>query len=168
MKVGFLFGAGAELCYKMPSGGKFALDIFRQDVSSIKEKFKNIRSEIDATTRYASTWLPDDYLTRSIGTFGKTVFENIIKDTIEHNRDKIIEYLNDFDRIASSIVTNMLKDDYDVDKSIENITGRKPDNISMKQKISFVREFEEGDALFNNAYFSSLLMAYVKKEKFIK
>lgn len=168
MKVGFLFGAGAELCYKMPSGGKFALDIFRQDVSSIKEKFKTIRSEIDATTKYASAWLPDDYLTRSIGTFGKTVFENIIKDTIEHNRDKIIDYLNDFDRIASSIVSNMLKDGYDVDKSIENITGRKPDNISMKQKISFVREFEEGDALFNNIYFSSLLMAYAQKDKFIK
>lgn len=168
VKVGFLFGAGAELCYKMPSGGKFALDIFRQDVSPIKEKFKTIRNEIDPTTKYAATWLPDDYETRSIGTFGKTVFENIIKDTIEHNRDKIIEYLNDFDGIASSIVSNMLNAGYDVDKSIENIVGRKPDNISMKQKVSFVREFEEGDALFNNRYFSSLLMAYGKKEKFIK
>ena len=62
----------------------------------------------------------------------------------------------------------MLNAGYDVDKSIENIVGRKPDNISMKQKVSFVREFEEGDALFNNRYFSSLLMAYGKKEKFIK
>jgi hypothetical protein len=28
-KLGFLFGAGAEICYGLPTGGKFALDIFR-------------------------------------------------------------------------------------------------------------------------------------------
>ena len=30
MKLSFLFGAGAEISYGLPSGGKFALDIFRQ------------------------------------------------------------------------------------------------------------------------------------------
>ena len=35
MKYGFLFGAGAEIGYGLPSGGKFALDIFRYDVSEI-------------------------------------------------------------------------------------------------------------------------------------
>lgn len=37
-KVGFLFGAGAEICYGLPTGGKFALDIFRQDVSVSKKE----------------------------------------------------------------------------------------------------------------------------------
>lgn len=40
MEVGFLFGAGAELSYDMPNGGKFALDIFRRDASLAKEEFK--------------------------------------------------------------------------------------------------------------------------------
>ncbi len=31
MKYGFLFGAGAEAAYGLPSGGKFALEIFRQN-----------------------------------------------------------------------------------------------------------------------------------------
>lgn len=62
MKVGFLFGAGAEASYGLPSGGKFALDIFRQDASSSKEEFKVMRSEIDATSNYVYQWLPEDYI----------------------------------------------------------------------------------------------------------
>ena len=33
MKYGFLFGAGAEAAYGLPSGGKFALEIFRHDTA---------------------------------------------------------------------------------------------------------------------------------------
>ena len=39
MKLGFLFGAGAEVGYGLPSGGKFALDIFRYDTSKSKQAF---------------------------------------------------------------------------------------------------------------------------------
>lgn len=38
MKFGFLFGAGAEMGYGFPSGGRFALDIFRHDPSNIKNE----------------------------------------------------------------------------------------------------------------------------------
>ncbi|HIY01641.1 MAG TPA: hypothetical protein IAA26_07325 [Candidatus Blautia faecipullorum] len=47
MKQGFLFGAGAEIDYDMPSGGTFALDIFCQDETSAKEEFKAMRDAID-------------------------------------------------------------------------------------------------------------------------
>ena len=40
-KVGFMFGAGADVSNDLPSGGDFALDIFRQDVSPRKVKFEN-------------------------------------------------------------------------------------------------------------------------------
>lgn len=52
-KIGFLFGAGAEICYGLPTGGKFALDIFRQDVSISKKEFIEMRDSIDNTTKYA-------------------------------------------------------------------------------------------------------------------
>lgn len=38
--IGFLFGAGAEISYGMPRGGKFALDIFRQPNKNAKEELK--------------------------------------------------------------------------------------------------------------------------------
>lgn len=31
MKYGFLFGAGAEIGYGLPSGGEFALGIFKEE-----------------------------------------------------------------------------------------------------------------------------------------
>ena len=43
MKYGFMFGAGAEMGYGLPSGGRFALDIFRHDSSKSKQDFKDMR-----------------------------------------------------------------------------------------------------------------------------
>lgn len=50
----------------MPSGGKVALDIFRQDPTEAKEKFKNNRDEIDRNTGYADRWLPKNYENNNI------------------------------------------------------------------------------------------------------
>lgn len=47
LKFGFLFGAGAEIDYNMPSGGSFALEIFRRDASGSKIKFKTMRDAVE-------------------------------------------------------------------------------------------------------------------------
>lgn len=96
MKYGFLFGAGAEVGYGLPSGGNFALDIFRHDVSESKEQFGKMRDNVNKYTNYAAFWLPEGFKDKNISSFGKSVFQNIIKDTIEHNRNAIIDRINDF------------------------------------------------------------------------
>ena len=93
MKYGFLFGAGAEAAYGLPSGGKFALEIFRHDTAKSKEAFKNSRDNVDTHTAYANDWLPEGFSDKNISTFGKTVFQNIIKDTVEQRRGSIISQL---------------------------------------------------------------------------
>lgn len=164
MKYGFLFGAGAEIGYGLPSGGKFALDIFRHDVSESKKAFKNMRDSVDNTTRYASFWLPDGFKEKNISSFGKTVFQNIIKDTVEHNRESIIKRINLFDEVAKNEVAVMKKtDNIDIDTVLERLLGRDLDNIHMGQTIAFIKEFEQGNALFNSSYFSALLMIYKDK-----
>ena len=40
-KLSIFFGAGAEMGYGLPSGGKFALDIFRVSNEEDKEAFVN-------------------------------------------------------------------------------------------------------------------------------
>lgn len=40
MKLGFLFGAGAEVGYGLPSGGKFALDILDMTPVKVKKHLK--------------------------------------------------------------------------------------------------------------------------------
>lgn len=161
MKVGFLFGAGAEIGYGLPSGGKFALEIFRKDTTNIKTIFKKQRADINASTYYAANWLPDDYRTKSVTSFGKTVFEAIIKDTIEHNRDSIIDKMNNFDSIAK-IEETKLEGEYDKKYSdiIEEKLQTKLKNCNMKQEISFIEYFNEGNKLFESNYFSSLLKLY--------
>lgn len=164
MKFGFLFGAGAEVGYNLPLGSKFALDIFRFDNSNSKEVFKKKRDNVDPITSYANDWLPKDYREKSISAFGKKVFQSIIKDTIEHNRNSIIFKLNDFDSLAKKHILKMKKDDKDVVSVIETTLNKKLKNIKLSNSIRYIGEFQDGDKLFGSNYFSSLLLLYMKKD----
>lgn len=97
MKVGFFFGAGAEIGYGLPSGGKFAIDLFRQDVSEHKKKLREQLGQIDPRTNYATSWLPDSYATQRIHAFGKNEFTALIESSIEYRKNEIIRRLNAFD-----------------------------------------------------------------------
>lgn len=97
MKVGFFFGAGAEIGYGLPSGGKFAIDLFRQDVSEQKKKLREQLRKIDPLTNYATSWLPENYATQRIHAFGKNEFTALIESSIEYRKSEIIRRLNAFD-----------------------------------------------------------------------
>lgn len=97
MKLGFFFGAGAEIGYGLPSGGKFAIDLFRQDVSNEKRELREQLGNIDARTNYATSWLPDSFATQRIHAFGKNEFTALIESSIEYRKGEIIRRLNDFD-----------------------------------------------------------------------
>ena len=160
MKYGFLFGAGAEMAYKLPSGGQFALNIFREDTSEPKEEFKKMRAAVDSTTSYASQWLPKKYMSKNIGTFGKSIFQNIIMSTVEHRRHQIIQKINDFDGQSAWIVEKMKDEGLDVDKAIIDLLGREVSNIHLDQVISYNDAFAKGNKLFESNYFSALLLVY--------
>ncbi|MFB1412532.1 hypothetical protein [Bifidobacterium sp. 2450] len=163
-KYGFLFGAGAEMSYGLPSGGQFALDIFRQDVSEYKQQFRDMRSKVKSTTAYASSELPNNYQNKSVSAFGKSVFENIIKDTIEGNRQLIIKKLTDFDDWAGGIaLSTTLSSGDSVNSVLEELLKNNLDNISLSQAVSFNNSLSEGDALFQSKYFSALMLVYHKK-----
>lgn len=165
-KIGFLFGAGAEIGYGLPSGGKFALEIFKQDNSQSKIEFKKNRDMIDGSTNYAGSWLPKDFKTKSVGSYGKTVFESIIKDTIEHNRNNIILKLNNFDEIAKSEEKKInSRNKFNITEIIENRIGRTINNCNMQQQISFIDSFNDGNLIFSSMYFSALLLLYKNKDK---
>ncbi len=164
MKYGFLFGARAEIAYNLPSGGQFALNIFRQDISDAKQKFKLMRDNVDASTNYASQWLPRDYQTKNINTFGKTVFQNIIMSTVEHRREQIIKKINDFDDISEEIIKTMRADCIDVDKAFKELLGRDVSNIQLSQSIAYNNNFSAGNKLFESNYFSALLTIYRDQE----
>ena len=165
-KFGFLFGAGAEIGYGLPSGGTFALDIFRHDTTEGKKCFKEARDKVDDETNYASTWLPEQYKSKSISVFGKSVYQSIIKDTIDHNRENIISRLSNFDDIAEKQVKKLnAENGVDINSIIEKVTGRDVLNTQLTHSYKFVHEFQEGDSIFKSHYFSSLLLVYKQPTK---
>ncbi|HDR1022557.1 TPA: hypothetical protein QB352_001841, partial [Pasteurella multocida] len=74
MKIGLFFGAGAEIGYGLPNGGKFAIELFRQDPTPYKEKLRAELKSIDNKSIYANKWLPEGYSNKSIYAFGKNEF----------------------------------------------------------------------------------------------
>lgn len=107
MKVGFFFGAGAEVGYGLPSGGKFAIDLFRQDVSEHKKKLREQLGQIDSRTNYATSWLPENYATQRIHAFGKNEFTALIESSIEYRKNEIIRRLNSFDEEVEYALTQL-------------------------------------------------------------
>lgn len=160
-KIGFMFGAGAEISYGLPTGGDFALNIFRQDSTESKNTFKKQRDAIVQESMYAQ-WLPDDFETKAITVFRKKAFEDIIQSTIEQNRENIIQQLNKLDTLVAGIVLEMKDEDIDICDAFEKINGSAVLDSFMNRTITFVHEFKDGNDLFKSNYFSALLMAYKK------
>lgn len=97
MKIGFFFGAGAEIGYGLPSGGKFAIDLFRQDPSSYRTQLREQLNAVDLTSSYAVDWLPQGFREKRIHAFGRSEFTCLIESSIEYRRTEIIRRLNQFD-----------------------------------------------------------------------
>lgn len=164
-KIGFLFGAGAEISYGMPSGGKFALDIFRQSSEPGKQKLRDMRKNIDKRSTYASRWLPNDYDKKSISSFGQRVFDTIIRDTIGNNRNKIINKINHFDSLAEQSAKSIYSDNPEdaldsLNQRIETDLGHGIDYMNINQQLAYNDLFKAGDNLFSNQYFATLIYYY--------
>lgn len=161
-KVGFLFGAGAEISYGMPSGGKFALDIFRHSTQNSKDKLRDMITAINKRSDYAAYGLPKDFDRKNISAYGKAVYRGIIKDTIRNNKEKIIDNLNDFDTLAEKAARQIFRDKKDdpmnqLDSKIKEEIG--PD-VNVNQELQYNDLFKKGNDLFENQYFAAILMYY--------
>lgn len=102
--IGLFFGAGAEIGYGLPSGGKFAIDLFRQDPSSYKAALRDQLRQIDSRSPYATGWLPERYVEKRIHAFGKNEFTSLIESSIEYRRAEIIRRLSQFDQECDEVV----------------------------------------------------------------
>lgn len=165
-KIGFLFGAGAEVGYGMPTGGNFALEIFRYPNDESKDILKDMIGHVEKGSSYAAKWLPKDYDKKKITAYTRKVFNSIIKDTIRNNKESIINKINDFDdtaiRASAEVFNNGNKKPQDeLDDKIYNDLGRNVNEINVNQQISYSNLFKEGDKLFESSYFAALINYYI-------
>lgn len=156
-KIGLFFGAGAEIAYGLPSGGRFALEIFRMDSTQDKKEFKNLLGKVESRTPYATKWLPDDYATRSVSTFGKAQCEQLIISSLENKRQQIIVFLNSFDEQVGNIKKNFSDKNIKIDEKFKELTGKNMGEVIFSQDIKLNDALGGSIRLFGSKYFSAIL-----------
>ena len=156
-KIGLFFGAGAEVGYGLPSGGKFAIDLFRQDPTKYKKKLRKTLEEIKVTSTYATNWLPDLYLNKPIYAFGEKDFISIIQSSIEYRQDKIVEKFNDFDSLCEKAITKLNIDKNFLNEKFEEISGGEIGSVIYSQKIKINPLITNDVKLFSSSYYSAML-----------
>lgn len=170
-KVSFLFGAGAEICFDMPSGNRFALDIFLQDTSEAKYEVKTMLKRVSkdqTNSNYKNKWFPPNFENRSIFSFNHKDFENIIRDTIQHKRREIINMLSDFNKLIEdcscpNTSLNTAYSRYSVsrfDEDVEEITGIRYKNPTLTSEAPSNIDLKTIETTLNNSRFSSLISVY--------
>lgn len=163
-KVALFFGAGAEQDYGLPSGGKFALDIFRMNVSEDKETLKKLLENIDLNSEYAK-WFPDKFLEKNRSAFVRSQYEELVKGSLESKRYTIIKYMDSFDENVSYIVKKLEKDGIYIDEIFEELISCSLEKLSCGKHVKLNTLFVGNhDALFSARYFSAFLAAMKIKE----
>jgi len=168
-KIGLFFGAGAEIGYGLPSGGRFALDIFKGSKSEDREAFREQISTIDTQSQLATQWLPDNFKSKRINVFGKGNFEEIISSSLEHRRQSTLSYLENFDSKIEAILKNWDISEEDLRNSFQLETGSDIGDKLYSQEIALNKKLADQVSLFGSEYFSAFIkLIEVKPDNTLK
>ncbi|HAV8126588.1 TPA: hypothetical protein JLB99_004705, partial [Escherichia coli] len=157
MKLGFFFGAGAEIGYGLPSGGKFAIDLFRQDPSQYKTELRKQLQSVDSRSPYANDWLPQGYANKSIYAFGRNEFTSIIESSIEYKREEIIRRLNCFDQECDNAILSLGIDKAALENLFSTLTGNVIGERLYTHDIRLNELLAKDVRLFESEYYSAML-----------
>lgn len=158
-KVSFFFGAGAEVAYGMPSGGEFALEIFRSISSKDKDQLKEQLAQVETTSNQIS-WFPTDLKNQRVTVFGKTNFDSVISSTLEARRQDVVTAILDFDKYAERVVNEFTKLEQSVDITrVLKELGCEPGYKTYEQEIVLNNSLtgKNLDGLFGSEYFSAYM-----------
>lgn len=156
-KISVFFGAGAEMGYGLPSGGKFALEIFRISNEVDKELFRGQIQGIDSRSQIATQWLPDNYSSKRLNVFGKGEFEGLIASSLENRRSNILDYLDNFDTNVSSLLQHWKVDEAVVRRKFSDETDEQIGDLRYNQVIRLNEKLASRVPLFESDYFSAFL-----------
>lgn len=155
--VGFFFGAGSEIGYGLPSGGRFALDIFKISKEEDKENFKKVLETIDLQSQIATQWLPENFQTRSMYVFGKGNFEEIISSSLENRRQSTLNYLENFDKNITSLLKNWDIDEEIIQNKFSDETNNDIGEKLYSREVILNKKLASSVSLFESEYFSAFL-----------
>lgn len=157
MKLGFFFGAGAEIGYGLPSGGKFAIDLFRQNPSPYRTDFREQLKSIDMMSSYATDWLPQGFRDKRIHAFGRSEFTSLIESSIEYRRSEIIRRLNQFDAECDKAMESLGIARELVEQKFSELVGAAIGDRLYTHVIKLNELLAQDVNLFSSNYYSAML-----------
>ncbi|PLR85383.1 hypothetical protein CVD25_06090 [Bacillus canaveralius] len=161
-KLSIFFGAGAEIGYGLPSGGKFALEIFRCSNEEDKEFFRQQIQNINRMSQIATQWLPDNYSNKRLNVFGKGEFEGLIASSLENRRNNILTYLNHFDEKVTYLLQHWYVNDEIIRRKFTEETDEQIGEMLYSQSIRLNEKLASQVPLFDSEYFSAFLRILAK------
>jgi|GEM_PF-203130 len=164
-RVGLFFGAGAEVAYGLPTGGKFALDIFRQKPGPAKEALKAIISAIPTNSAYARTWFPDGFDGKSLYTFGKSDFTSLLESSLEQRREQIIKCFNEFDKTVGDVIKALSIDEAALKDDFEKVVGKSLGDILYGGEVKLNDTLGAGSTFFDSKYLSAALHLHIEDQE---
>lgn len=157
MKIGFFFGAGAEIGYGLPSGGKFAIDLFRQNPSSYRSQLREQLQAVDLTSSYAADWLPQGFRDKRIHAFGRSEFTSLIESSIEYRRTEIIRRLNQFDSECDEAMQSLDISRELIEAKFSELTDKSIGDSLYTHVIKLNELLAQDVSLFSSDYYSAML-----------
>jgi len=155
-RISFFIGAGAEVSYRMPNGGQFALELFRQPIDKAKDEFKKKLNKVNETTQYAANMFPKDFKSKNITAFNKKNFEALIESSLENKRECIYSYLDKFDDKVGVLIER--NENYrKLGEIFKKLTNTTIENINYSGAIIVDEKLTKNNKLFNSNYFSAFL-----------
>lgn len=155
-KLSFFFGAGAEVGYGMPAGGRFALDIFRRSMDDERAQFQRMRAGINPRTVYATDWLPPGYETKRVAVFGSPDRASLFEASLEYRRTLVRDGLNRYDELCREVLRRAGVDERELSDLFEQVFGRPIGAETYAQEIELNPSLgANGSELFRSAYFSA-------------
>ena len=151
------FGAGAEVGYGLPAGGRFALEIFRRPLDVERALFRQMRSAVNARSSYAAHWLPKHYADKRISVFGRQDKVTIFESSLEYRNADIRARLEDFDGLARRLLAALGIQEADVSSLFETVTGRRIGEETYVHEVELNERLGATSDLFSSSYFSAVL-----------
>lgn len=161
-KIGLFFGAGAEIAYGMPDGGRFAIDVFRSKQVEARNLLRGLIKQVNSNSKsYVESFLPKGFKDKSVTVFGKSHLATIFKNSLRTHRQELRQSLDNFDE---SVIKKAL--DSDAIEQLKSILGRLAkiddfDDFSLGSDIEFATKLN-GDSSGSNLFSSSFISAAIQ------
>ncbi|WP_296690453.1 hypothetical protein [Treponema sp. UBA6852] len=146
-RTGILFGAGAEVCFGMPSGTEFAMMIFSPEEKIIEQAKKNFKNYYDK----------DDNDEKKFKTFGVTEYNLVLKSIIENHIDKFPDYNDENKKNLEKFIDSIkkFKEEKELNKNAKPRAKKsiytQENFLSLVQTLAAFYLIRKADAIKQNA-----------------